>query len=310
MSTRDSAPGSGPTRTTSIEISGPYDLREVALMGFGHRDERSFDGVMRLAFCVDDSYQDQVGVEVRQRGSTLELTVHDRPGAEADLTMVSRQVARVLSVDADGAVWQRVVAADPVLRRLEGVAPGFRPALFYSPYEAAVWSIVSARRARPQGIALRGRLSAAHGAAFELAGVPTPALPTPSTLLALEAFPGLPQDRVPRLHAVAEATIRGRLDVARLRAMSPEEAKEDLQQLPGIGPFYSALVVVRALGLTDVLSTEESRSRAVIRELYGLDHDPSDAELAEIAEAWRPFRTWATVMLRAVGSRPEVADVA
>ena len=49
-------------------------------MGFGHRDEQSFDGVMRLAFCVDGTYEDQVGVEVRQRRSMLELTVHDRPG--------------------------------------------------------------------------------------------------------------------------------------------------------------------------------------------------------------------------------------
>ena len=38
------------TQHTAIEITGPYDLREVALMGFGHRDEKSFDGVMRMAF--------------------------------------------------------------------------------------------------------------------------------------------------------------------------------------------------------------------------------------------------------------------
>jgi DNA-3-methyladenine glycosylase II len=37
------------TTTTHLAISGPFDLREIALMGFGHRDERSFDGVMRMA---------------------------------------------------------------------------------------------------------------------------------------------------------------------------------------------------------------------------------------------------------------------
>ncbi len=303
-------PGSGPTRTAEIEISGPYDLREVALMGFGHRDEHDFDGVMRLAFCVDGTYEDQVGVEVRQRGSTLVLTVHEGPGQRADLDAVRRQVARVVSVDHDGTAWRQVAESDPALCRLLAVAPGFRPALFYSPYEAAVWSIISARRARPQGIALRSRLSAARGATFALAGVSTPALPTPSTLLALESFPGLPQDRIPRLHAIAEATARGRLDVDRLQAMSPEEAKEDLQQLPGIGPFYSALVVIRALGLTDALSPTESRFREAIRNLYGLDHDPSDAEVAALAENWRPFRTWATVMIRAIGGRLEPAAVA
>jgi DNA-3-methyladenine glycosylase II len=299
--------GTGRTRTKTIDLRGPYDLREVALMGFGHRDEKSFDGVMRLAFCVDGSYDDQVGVEVRQQRSTLELTVHDRPGQTADLDMVTRQVARALSADADGELWQQVAERDPALRTLFERAPGFRPALFYSPYEAAVWSIVSARRARPQGIVLRKRLSEAHGYTFELAGESVPALPTPQVLASIDAFPGLPQDRVPRLHAIAEATRQGKLDVERLQAMDPEEAKLDLQQLPGIGPFYSALVVVRGLGLTDVLSPEESRSREGIRQLYGLDHDPTDAEVAALAENWRPFRTWATVMIRAVGSRAPAA---
>src|SRR6476661_7728374 len=126
-------PANEPVRTAQIQISGPYDLREVALMGFGHRDERSFDGVMRLAFCVDGTHEDQVGVEVRQRGSTLELIVHDRPGHSADLVAVARQVARVISVDHDGEAWQRVCEHDPALSRLFAVAPGFRPALFYSP---------------------------------------------------------------------------------------------------------------------------------------------------------------------------------
>lgn len=297
------APGSmtGRIRRTEIPLRGPFDLSSIAQLSFGHRDERGFDGVLRLAFCVDGTYEDPVGVEVRQHDDVLRIVVHDSPGRSADLDVVSRQVARLLSADADGADWQRVRDRDPVLRRLSAAAPGFRPALFYSPYEAAVWSVLSARRGRPQGIALRSRLSAAHGASFDLAGTPTVCLPTPSALLTLESFPRLPQDRIPRLHAIAEATLRGRLDPERLRAMSPEEAREDLQQLPGIGPFYSSLIVVRALGLTDVLAPEEPRSRAAIAALYGLDHDPSAAELEQLAERWRPFRTWATVMIRALG---------
>ena len=77
----------------------------------------------------------------------------------------------------------------------------------------------------------------------------------------------------------------------------------DLQQLPGIGPFYSALIVIRALGLTDVLSTQEDHTRELVRQQYGLDHVPTDAELAQIADAWRPFRTWAAVTLRALSRR-------
>ena len=41
-----------PTKRQGIPMP-QADLREVALMGFGHRDEDSFDGVMRLGFCVE-----------------------------------------------------------------------------------------------------------------------------------------------------------------------------------------------------------------------------------------------------------------
>ena len=294
-----------PTRSSRIALRGPYDLREVALMGFGHRNESSFDGVMRLAFCVDGAsgYEQQVGVEVRQQGQELELTVH----GDGDLDAITAQVARVVSADADGAAWDAICEADPVLAKVHAIAPGFRPSNFYSPYEAAVWSIISARRARAQGIALRRKISEAYGRGFELAGQTEWAIPTPSMLLTISSFPGLPVDRIPRLHAVANAAHDGLLDVERLRAMVPEDAMLDVQQLPGIGPFYSALIVIRALGLTDVLSVQEDHTRELVREKYGFDHVPSDAELEKVAEAWRPFRTWAAVTLRALSSREQKA---
>jgi len=290
-----------------LDTRGPYDLREVALMGFGHRDEHGFDGVMRLAFCLDGDYERQVGVELRQEGERLQLRIHALPETpaleEAEVGGIANQVARVVSVDHDGLAFERMCAADPVLAKLRQVAPGFRPALFYSPYEAAVWSVISARRARGQGITLRSRLSEAYGASFELAGEQTLALPTPSQMLGVESLPGLPKDRIPRLHAIANAAREGRLSVDRLTAMTPEEAMKDLQRLPGIGPFYSALIVIRACGNADVLSVQEDLTRSAAASLYGFDHDFTDADYEAFAERWRPYRTWVSVMLRAVGSR-------
>ena len=46
----------GTMTKTYLDVTGPYDLGEIATMGFGHRDERSFDGVMRMAFCLDGDY--------------------------------------------------------------------------------------------------------------------------------------------------------------------------------------------------------------------------------------------------------------
>jgi DNA-3-methyladenine glycosylase II len=292
------------TTMTALPIVGPFDLRDVALMGFGHRDEHSFDGVMRMAFCLDGDYERQVGVEARQFGDRLELQAQSLgdPLNDAEAEALRKQVARVVSLDHDGEAFHQLCLSDPVLARIHMKAPGFRPALFYSPYEAALWSIISARRARSQGIILRARMSELYGAGFELSGTRTLCVPTPSALLEIESVPGLPADRIPRLHAVAQAAQRGVLDADRLRAMAPEDAKAELQQLPGIGPFYSSLIVIRACGHADAPTLGEPRSRAAIGQAYGIDHELGDEELLALAERWRPFRTWISVMMRALST--------
>ena len=290
------------THQRTIPTRGPFSLEELALFGFGHRSERDFDGVMRMAFRVDHDLERAAGVEVRQDGEQLQLTIH---GA-ADPDVVARQVARVLSCDHDGEAFAALGRRDPVIGALQKAAPGLRPPLFYSPYEAAVWSVISARRARPQGISLRERLNETYGEGFELAGQRVSALPPPSVFAALPDDPGvrgLPTDRVPRLRAVGAAAAAGDLDADRLVALGPEAASAAVQTLPGIGPFYAALVVVRSCGFADVLPVEEARSRGAVHELYGISTPMSDEEYATFAERWTPFRTWAVVLIRAAAHR-------
>ena len=290
------------THERTIPTRGPFSLEELALFGFGHRSERDFDGIMRMAFRVDHDLERAVGVEVRQDGEQLHLTIH----GDADADAVARQVARVLSCDHDGEAFAELGRRDPVIGALQKAAPGLRPPLFYSPHEAAVWSVISARRARPQGIGLRERLNEVYGESFELAGQSVTALPPPSALTALSDDPGirgLPADRVPRLRAIGAAAAAGVLDADRLVDMGPEAAALEVQTLPGIGPFYSALIVVRACGFADVLPADEARSRGSVHELYGISTPMTDDEYATFAERWKPFRTWAVVLIRAAAHR-------
>ena len=50
-----------------------------------------------------------------------------------------------------------------------------------------------------------------------------------------------------RLHAIAGAALEGRLDRGRLLALDSGQAIEELRKLPGIGPFYSHLILLRAV---------------------------------------------------------------
>ena len=59
---------------------------------------------------------------------------------------------------------------------------------------------------------LRERLNATLGTGFEVAGRIVGCLPSPTRLLQLRTLsPGLPAERVPRPHAVAQRAIEGRL---------------------------------------------------------------------------------------------------
>lgn len=288
---------------------GRFSLREAATFGFGQTvafgqrvrtsDADDFDGAMRMAFCLD-GYREQVGVVVRQDDDGVHVEVHGEP----DPAALRAQVERVLSLDHDGRAFDALGVRDPVLGRLQAVAPGLRPPLFYSPYEAAAWSVLSARRPAGQMSEVRARLSAEYGRRFDLAGRTVAALPLPAALLAVTEFPGLPPEKIERLHGVAQAALDGVLDIERLRDLGPERAAAAVQQIKGIGPFYSTLITIRACGWADLLAPEEKRSLAAIRRLYGFDHDPTADELTELAEGWRPFRTWATVLIRAAADRP------
>lgn len=289
------------THPFSISPLGPFSLRESALFGFGQRHTTAFDGILRMAFCADgDGYRRQAGVAVFQDAGG---TVRGEAVGDADLGVVRAQVARVLSLDHDARPFVEIGERDPVVARLLAAAPGLRPPLFYSPYEAAIWSVLSIRRPARQMAAVRARLGEQHGTVFTLAGERLAALPTPEQLLGLESFEGIPEPTLRRMHGIAEAARRGDLDVERLRAMEPEEARRDLQRLHGIGPFSSALIVIRATGHTDVLPEDEPTARALAGRLYNLGHDARPEEMRAIAERWRPFRTWATVLLRAAGPR-------
>lgn len=290
-------------RHFTITSSGPFSLEETARFGFGQRDASPFHGVFRLAFCVDgEGYSRRAGVAVRQQSDG---SIACEVEGDADLGRVKTQVARVLSLDHDAREFEAIGERDAVMARLMAAAPGLRPPLFYSPYEAAAWSVLSARRPARQMAEVRRRLSETHGRVFVIAGERLAAFPTPDQLLDVQEFPGVPEVKLERLHGVAEAALRGDLDCDRIRAMDPQEAMRDLQRLDGIGPFYSALIVIRATGHADVLPENEPKALELAGRLYGLGGPATPADMRRLSESWRPFRTWATVLLRAAGPRLE-----
>ncbi len=108
---------------------------------------------------------------------------------------------------------------------------------------------------------------------------------------------GLSWRKVNTLRDIAERFVDGRLDVERLRGMSDEEFIAELTAVPGVGPWTAQGALLVALRREDIVLPGDLALRKAIRHAYHLDQLPSQEEVLDIAEKWRPFRSLATSYL-------------
>nr|MDQ2961406.1 hypothetical protein [Candidatus Dormibacteraeota bacterium] len=147
-----------------------------------------------------------------------------------------------------------------------------------------------------QARAIRLRMAADSGERIDAAGMQLAAFPRPQKLLELTSVAGLAEEKLHQLHGIAQAALDGVLDRERLRSMTVDAALAEVSSLRGVGPLSVQGIVLRGAGVVDAIADDPVGEQAVQR-LYGLDHLPAHAEVLDIAQAWRPFRTWSQVLL-------------
>ncbi|HEX2873477.1 MAG TPA: hypothetical protein VHP33_19595 [Polyangiaceae bacterium] len=246
---------------------------------------------LTLAFRLEQSFE-AVAVQLRETRDGIFAHVAGTHDAER----VAKQVARMLGLEADGEAWLEVGRRDPVVGRLQREFPGFFTAAKASPYDAAAWGVISPRLNQRAAAKLKLEMCERAGERVELLGRAHSVFPSPTALLALRSFPGLPAVKLERLHGIARAALAGKLDAERLRAMPIELALAELQQLPGVGPWTASHILFRGAALRDAVPTVEPRLLHGLATAYGLAA-PSVEKLQELAEGWRPFRMWVCVLL-------------
>ncbi len=224
--------------------------------------------------------------------------VHGTVYGDAAIEAARHQTARILSLDVDGTGWPEVGRRDPVVGRLQEMFPGFRPVNWSNAYEATAWCLISTRISMRQGQGIKERMCRELGESIDIHGHRLYCFPGPEVLAELKSFKGLFGRKVEYLNALGRAALAGRLDTDMLRAMSSEHALETLRELPGIGEFGSQLVRLRALSAVDELPTREPRLLEAMRVGYRLRQTPDVAEMARLAERWRPYRMWVAVSFR------------
>lgn len=124
---------------------------------------------------------------------------------------------------------------------------------------------------------------------------------TPERLLAASdddmRLSGLSRPKQRALLALATALVEKRLVFEALAEMTAEEVHAALTAIPGIGPWSADVYLLFCLGHRDGFAAGDLAVQEAARHAFGLAARPKAAELAAMAEAWRPWRGVAVRLL-------------
>jgi DNA-3-methyladenine glycosylase II len=187
--------------------------------------------------------------------------------------------------------------ADPVLARLIDARPDFRPGAWKDelpPLDAfgtLVFQVAGQQLSVASTRAIISHLEDRFGGH----------MPSADELLAADPQvlrdSGFSARKGQTLRALAERFVDGRLSDEALARMTDEEVESALTEVPGIGPWSAHGFLLVALDRPDVFLTGDIALRRAIQRTYGFDHVPSETELAEVSERWRPYRSLAVSYL-------------
>ena len=211
---------------------------------------------------------------------------------------------RLFDLDADPQAIDSALAADQAIAPLVAAHPGLRVPGAYDGFELAVRAVVGQQVSVAGASTLAGRLAARHGTQLDARPDPaaplTVVFPRPAELADADLSGlGLTTRRQVTLRALAAACAAGWLSLD--PGADAEETAARLAELPGVGPWTVAYIMMRAAGDPDAFPGSDLGLR---RAMARLGCEPGHAD------RWRPWRAYAALHLWAALADPSAAPTA
>jgi AraC family transcriptional regulator of adaptative response / DNA-3-methyladenine glycosylase II len=213
-----------------------------------------------------------------------------------DLSQLQRVVAlirRQFDLDANPDLIQAALATHPALRKVVKQLPGLRVPGIAGEFEALIRAIAGQQVSVAAARTLLQRLcERCASTVVDMQDPTAPRLlfPSPDALLntSLEGL-GFTTKRAGWMRDIAQRYAQG--FTARLSDLDESVAR--LQELPGIGSWSAHYIAMRAFGEPDAFPTADLGLLNALRN----PERPSARELQQLAQAWRPWRAYATLYL-------------
>lgn len=211
-----------------------------------------------------------------------------------DLTAAVTRCRRLLDLDADPVAVDETLSLDPRLSPYVRRAPGKRMPGAVDGAELAVRAVIGQQISVAGARTVTGRLVGAAGRPLtDPRPTVTHLFPTADEIAtAGDAAFGMPGSRRRTLGALAGAIAEGSVRIT--LGEDPDQLEDRLLAVPGIGPWTTAYISMRALGHPDAfMPTDLGVRRGIAR----MGHHDDPATVTRLAERWRPWRAYAVAHL-------------
>ena len=187
--------------------------------------------------------------------------------------------------------------ADPILGETIDARPDFRPRAWLDelpPLDAfgtLIFQVIGQQLSVSATRTILARLEQRFGGQ----------LPSPRELLAVGPkelrASGMSNRKGATLRAIAERFVDCRLSDESLARMSDAEIEAALTEIPGVGLWTARGFLIVALDRPDVSLSGDLALRRAAGRAYGFDQLPTEDEMEQVAERWRPYRSLAVSYL-------------
>lgn len=236
-------------------------------------------------------------IDVHDADGHLSLSLHGI-GTDSLFSIVQR-ARSMFDLDACSDDIARALSGDSVLKRLLKKNSGVRVPGAWDGFELTVRAILGQQVSVKAATTLAGRIAHSYGERIDvsvdgLEGAPTRLFPAaPKLLRARLENLGIIGSRARTIRSVARAVVDGTLCFD--AAQAPDSFRESLTAIKGVGDWTAEYVAMRVLKNPDAFPASDL---GLLRAFDSPGHvRMKPRELAMRAEAWRPWRAYAALLI-------------
>ena len=226
--------------------------------------------------------------------NSLHLKIYLEKGSKPT-ELIARRVRSMFDLDTDmGPILQKF-RKDPLLSPAISAYSGIRLPGTWDPFEFTVRAILGQQISVKAATTLAGRVASLCGS--ECAGDYPEGLvtffPTPEEICRTDLSGlGITSKRQSTIQGLASKIVDEKISLSAEHGLTP--FVDSICELPGIGPWTAHYVAMRALKIADAFPDSDLGVRKALQVNGKM---PTKVQAIERAEAWRPWRAYATLFL-------------